>query len=500
MIGAEKKPTEKLFYYNLNLEKRIPKDHILRRVAQVVDFGFVRKKVARFYGYNGHQSEDPIVLMKLMFLLFFENVKSERELMRTLPMRLDWLWFLGLDLDSEVPHHSVLSKARKRWGAAVFEELFVHVVRRCVEAGLVEGSKIHMDGSLVDADASQKSVISGGEELIEALKRSYGEQERKLEAVDEEKAAGEYQKKNRKLVSRTDPDAALVKQSRRSHSQPRYKNHRAVDDARGVITAVETTSGDVEENRELKSLYRQHARHTGVEADTVVADSQYGTNENFAWCGGRRVQAHMGDVVANRKSPVFGPDQFTWDEAEDCYWCPAGQALTRAQVKKSGKRKRWVYGAPATVCRNCELRSQCTRKQRGGRRLYRYARQEEMDRARAQSHSRQAYQDRLRRRHLMEGSFADAANNHHFKRSRWRRLERQRMQDYLIAACQNIRILLRYTPHQMAGVAVTAFSAVFALSTRLWRHLRARFLAFWVDSLSDQSNVPLSSATTGESI
>jgi len=477
-MGAQKQQAEKLFYYNLSLEKRIPKDHILRRVAEVVDFGFVRERAARFYGYNGHESEDPIVLIKLMFLLFFENVKSERELLRTLPMRLDWLWFLELDLDSEVPHHSVLSKARKRWGAAIFEELFVQVVRCCVEAGLVEGSKIHMDGSLVDADASQKSVISGGEELIAALKRSYSEQERKLEAVDEEAEPKEYQKKNRKLVSRTDPDAALVKQSARSHSQPRYKNHRAVDDYRGVITAVETTSGDVEENRQLKSLYRQHGQHSGVEAETVVADSQYGTNENFAWCGSQRVEAHMGDVQAKRSSPVFGVDQFEWDEEKDCYWCPAGQALKRAQAKKPGKRKRWVYRASVQVCRSCELRSQCTRKQAGGRKLYRYARQEAIDRARAQSYSRQAYRDRGRRKYLMEGSFADAANNHHFKRSRWRRLERQRMQDYLIAVCQNVRILLRYTRPEIAGVAAVPFLAAWKGCTRFWRHLNATISLF----------------------
>lgn len=393
-------------------------------------------------------------------------------------MRLDWLWFLGLDLDSEVPHHSVLSKARKRWGAAVFEELFVQVVRSCVEAGLVEGRKIHMDGSLVDADASQKSVICGGEELMAALKHSYGVQERKLEAVDEEKAGEEYQKKNRQLVSRTDPDAAMVKQSPRSHSQPRYKNHRAVDDYRGVITAVETTSGDVEENRHLKSLYRQHARRSGVAAETVVADSQYGTNENFAWCGSRGVRAHMGDGIAKRSSPVFGADQFEWDEEQDCYWCPAGQELRRAKVKKPGRRKRWVYRASTQACGSCELRSQCTRNQRGGRKLYRYVQQEAMDRARAQSYSRPAYRDRRRRKYLMEGSFADAANNHHFKRSRWRRLDRQRMQDYLIAACQNVRILLRWAPQEMAGVAATSFSYSLALFLHFWSRLGGLFLLY----------------------
>lgn len=480
-MGAEKKPTEKLFYYNLNLEQRIPRDHRLRRVVELVDFGFVREKVAGYYGYNGHESEDPIVILKLMFLLFFENVKSERELLRTLPMRLDWLWFLGLDLDSEVPHHSVLSKARKRWGAAVFEELFVAVVRACVEAGLVEGSKIHMDGSLVDADAAQKSVLCGGEELIGALRRSYGEQERKLEVVEREKPLKEYKRKrNRNLVSRTDPDASMVKQSSRSHSQPRYKNHRVVDDERGVITAVETTRGEVEENSQLVGLYRQHARNTGIEAQTVVADCQYGTQENFAWCGSRGVRAHMGDLVGKRSSAVFGADRFEWDEAKDCYWCPAGKALTRAQQKKAGRRRRRVYGISVRVCRNCELKSQCTRDRHNGRRLYRYAQQEAIDRAREQSYSPEAYRDRRRRKYLMEGSFADAANNHHFKRSRWRRLERQRTQDYLIAVCQNVRILLQYVPQRMAGAAATPFPLAWGLCAKLWKRLRVTSIEFWM--------------------
>jgi transposase len=500
MLGPQKKPTEKLFYYNLSLEKRIPQDHILRRVAEVIDFGFVRQKVARFYGYNGHKSEDPIVIMKLMFLLFFEDVKSERELLRTLPMRLDWLWFLGLDLDSEGPHPSVLSKARRRWGAEVFEELFVQVVRLCVEAGLVEGSKIHLDGSLVNANASQKSVICGSAELIEVLKGSYRQQEGKLEAVEEPSGAKGKEKKNRRLVSRTDPDAAIVKQSPRSHSQARYKNHRAVDDDLGVITAVETTSGDVEENRELKELYRQHADNTGQSAQTVVADGQYGTHENFAWCASHGVGAHMADGMANRSSPVFGPQEFQFDEEKDCYWCPAGKALRRVPVKKPGKRKRWVYRMPAKVCRECELKPQCTRSGRYGRKLYRYEQQEAMDRARAQSYSPQAYRDRRRRKYLMEGSFADAANNHHFKRARWRRLERQRMQDYLVAACQNIRILLRHAPRQMTGVAVGGFSTTFRLYTVLGRQLRADLLHFRKCFRSDQLDTAEYSLPMGSAV
>jgi hypothetical protein len=50
--------------------------------------------------------------------------------------RVDYLWFLDYGLDDEVPNHSVLSKARARWGKEVFESLFVRTVAQCVEAGL----------------------------------------------------------------------------------------------------------------------------------------------------------------------------------------------------------------------------------------------------------------------------------------------------------------------------------------------------------------------------
>ena len=138
---------------------------MLRRVLKKVDFRFVREQVRDHYGTNGNASEDLIVILKLMFLLFFDNVKSERELMRVIGMRLDYLWFLGFDLDDEIPHHSILSKARRRWGAEVFQELFVQVVMQCVKAGLVEGSKIHVDGSLVQANASIDSIQRKVEQL-----------------------------------------------------------------------------------------------------------------------------------------------------------------------------------------------------------------------------------------------------------------------------------------------------------------------------------------------
>jgi transposase len=216
MMGKHDAQKE-LFSYSVDLDRRVHADHPLRRVQTMIDFGFGREAVAHTYGDNGHVSVDPVVLLKLMFLLFHENVRSERELMRRLPERLDWLWFLGYGLDDEVPHHSVLSKARARWGGELFEELFVRTVQQCVEAGLVDGAKVHVDGSLIDADASRDSVIKADEATVARIKAAYAVQERKL---DESQPPSARNETNRHLVSTTDPDAPCVSKGGRPAAPP----------------------------------------------------------------------------------------------------------------------------------------------------------------------------------------------------------------------------------------------------------------------------------------
>lgn len=302
MMGSHQ-PQKELFAYRVDLDQRIPPDHVLRRVQGAIDFDFVRALVADKYGYNGHESVDPATLLKLMFLLFFDDVASERELMRTLPYRLDYLWFLGFELDDEVPNHSVLSKARARWGAELFEELFVRVVAQCVDAGLVDGKKIHVDGSLIAANASKGAVVKSSPELIAALRRAYHAEERKLEESDN-LSSPYYEAVNDRAMSTTDPDSALVNKD--GDCRPRYKQHRVVDDARGVITAVTTTAGDVKENGQLMAMVEQHERNTEVAVATIVADTQYGTAENFRACNERGIRSHMGDFQARNWARVGG--------------------------------------------------------------------------------------------------------------------------------------------------------------------------------------------------
>jgi transposase len=452
MMGQQKNEPQ-LFNYAVNLEKRVRANHPLRKVKALIDFSFVREEVAHCYGKKGNESVAPEVIVKMLFLLFFDDLKSERELMEVIGERLDYLWFLDYALDEKIPDHSVLSKARARWGKEVFESLFVRTVAQCVEAGLVDGSKVHVDSSLVDADAAKKTVIKGAPSLIAALKRAYQVTESKLEESSTREPV-EHSSVNARMMSGTDPDATLVHKGS-GDSRPRYQNHRVLDDQKGVITAVETTPGSVAENKKLLELLAQHESNTHSRVSTVVADHKYGTNENYVACQAQGITTHLGDASSKarrgRQQGRFSDEAFSYDAAKDLYRCPAGQSL---KPRPTRHRSRGIieYRASRPVCAGCVWRAQCTRSHYG-RSVQRHPNQVALDVARAQAHSAAARRNRKRRQHLMERSFADAANNHHFKRARWRRLWRQQIQDYLIAAIQNVRTLLAHQNPKLSAAA-----------------------------------------------
>jgi transposase len=447
MMGRQAKgQQQKMFYAGFDLEQRVRQNHPLRRVKQLVDFDFIYQEVAPLYGANGNVSIPPPVILKLMLVLIFYNVRSERELMATLPERLDWLWFLGFDLDDHIPDHSVLSKARSRWGAATFQHFFERIVCQCVAAGLVDGSRIFLDSSLIKADAANNSIIN-----LNSLKSQLNRHYKELEARLAEPAGGGKGKGqlNRTHVSTTDPDASLVSQGK-VRSQLSFKTHRAVDGQAEVITATETTSGAVNEGQLLSPLMDQHTENTGSQVEVVVADSQYGTTQNYLACHDRGIEAHLSPFKDGRpRHGKFSEAAFTYDPQEDVYLCPAGQRLKRRRY--DGQSETFQYQCKTKVCRTCPLRSQCTDAQRG-RTLKRHLRQEEIQLMRERAQGSRAQKDLRTRQHLMERSFAQAVR-FGFKRARWRGLWRVRIQEYLTAAIQNIMILMRYVKEPKAAIS-----------------------------------------------
>lgn len=400
-----------------------------------------------------------------MVLLVFYNVRSERELMATVPERLDWLWFLGFDLDTETPDHGVLSKARSRWGGDVFQGFFERIVLQCASAGLVDGSQIFVDKSLVEADASRNSVVDTGS-LKGRLSAGYRELEHRLTELSGNREDGR-RPVNRRYISSTDPDAAIVG----GGGKPKlsYGVHRAVEVRAEVITATEVTRGDVNEAHRLVPLSEAHRLTTGRRAEVVVADSKYGTIDNFLACHDRGIAAHIPDLKeaqakgakkTTKAAKVFADTMFDYDTQSDSYMCPAGERLKRGSVH--AERASADYAAPRKACAVCVLRERCTRNKQG-RTVKRHLRQDTIEEMRARSRAPRSRRDIRTRQHLMERSFA-RAGRYGFKRERWRGLWRVQIQEYLIAAVQNIETLIRHARdprHAVPGVVRRTYDAAF---------------------------------------
>jgi len=267
MLGKPNQLQPKLFYNSFSIEQRIHKDHPLRKIKNLTDFSFIRSEVRDLYGYNGNQSIDPAVILKLMFLLFYENVKSERALTDQLSARLDWLWFCDYDIDSKTPNHSVISKARKRWGIDVFTRFFQNILQQCIDANLVDGEIIHIDSSTIKANASKDKIIPNLKLISEGL---YNQ----LDETTEDE--------NSRKISKTDPDASFVKK-KGSPSVLGYKDHRAVDDKHGIITATITTAANVRDDKVFKHTVEKSISNTKLKPSITVADTGYCYENNFEY-------------------------------------------------------------------------------------------------------------------------------------------------------------------------------------------------------------------------
>lgn len=247
------KAVEPRLYYNFSLDAAVPANHIARRLAAAVDFSFVRGLVRKHYSHTGQPSVDPIVLFKLWLLGYLFNIRSERRLCEEAGLNLGWRWFLGYELDEPIPDHSVLTKARRRFGTRVYELFFRHIVQLCEERGLVEGDVLYLDSTLSDANAARDTLRSRA--IAEPRLPEPAQFVRDLFAVNDPapdpppprdkggtgpkpSSHAEQPALRRSLVSTADPDAELQTRHQ-GRARLVYKTQVAVDGGKAnIITAV----------------------------------------------------------------------------------------------------------------------------------------------------------------------------------------------------------------------------------------------------------------------
>ena len=123
---------------------------------------------------------------------------------------------------------------------------------------------------------------------------------------------------------------------------PSYKNHRALDDKAGVITAVRTTTGAVDEASELFELIERHERVTASKTKVAVADSRYGNTANLIALAQRKIRAHVADLRCKLRNPrsqgIYSPAARS--DRKRRQWFQE-RNFGEASVEHGFKRARW---------------------------------------------------------------------------------------------------------------------------------------------------------------
>jgi transposase len=285
------------------LDELVPADDVLRRVERLVSWELVRETARPFYSDFGRPGIDPVVLVKVFLVAAIRGIDSMRETLRIAEVDLAIRRFLGYGLTERLPHHATFSYAQcvRFANSSVFEQLFNQVLASCREAGLLDGSRLVVDGTHVEANAALKSlraelsVIDGGGEDPEGQDVSAGtpagEWPRLELAAPRSGPTPKRKASNAIALSRTDPDAKLrYKPGHRPHLVHRAQV--ATDPKNRVIVAVRAEPATGHEADSLPVII-DRARWLRHKVAEVVADAGYASAGTYRMLEDRGITAYI---------------------------------------------------------------------------------------------------------------------------------------------------------------------------------------------------------------
>jgi transposase len=244
---------------------------------------------------RGRPSVPPGVYFRMHLVGYFEGINSQRGIAWRCSDSLSLREFLGIPMGEDSPDHSSLSYIRNRLPFAVYQEVFVWILRLAQEKKLMKGKTVAVDSTTLEADAAMKSIVrrDTGEdwnEYLARLMKAEGLVEEGATPSDEELRKFDKQRKNKKVsneewVSKTDPDARIARM-KDGTTHLAYKAEHVVDLDTQIILAAEVYHADQHDTATLEDSVQQaqtnqrEARNE-QEIKDVVADKGYHAAETI---------------------------------------------------------------------------------------------------------------------------------------------------------------------------------------------------------------------------
>jgi transposase len=351
--------TDHLFSY-ISPEQRVPRDHPLRPIRQMVDAALQGLSPAfeEMYSWTGRPSIPPEQLLRALLLQILFSVRSERMLMEQLEYNLLFRWFVGLSMDDDVWVPTVFTKNRDRLLAGnIANRFFAEVTAEAQRRGLLSADHFTVDGTLLEAWASFKSFKPREGKGDQAPPDDPGNP-----TVD---FHGE-KRSNATHHSTTDPDARLYKKGAGRPAQLAYLGHVLMENRHGLVVDADVTPADGYGERD--AALRMAERIPGARRVTIGADKAYDMREVVAGFRAMGVTphvaqyaetAHRGSAIDDRttRHPGYAVSQQMRKRVEEIFGWMKTVGLLRKLRHRGGPNVGWIFTFTAAVYNLVRIRN-----------------------------------------------------------------------------------------------------------------------------------------------
>lgn len=470
----------------------VSKNHLLRKIKENVDFSFVNRLVADSYCADfGRPAKEPEFMFKLIFLEILYDL-SDREVIEEARVNMAFKYFLDLNPEDELVDPSLLSVFRKAHinGEDMMNELIGESIKQAMEKGVIKSSSIIVDATHTKSKTNRetptqqlrrltknirKEIYRTAYELhtqfpekpeeTDPLENEIAYTEKLLEVVSEhlkespnvklEKQVKHIQElleneKIKEIQSAVDEDA---KTGYKSKDDPffGYKTHIAMTQER-MITAVEVTSGEVNDGTQLETLVEK-TRDTGVTVDEVLGDKAYSSQSNIDYMNEENIKP------ITKKKKYTLPEQnaekgFTYNKDADSYACKAGHLAKSKKLKKRKNQSGHIndameYQFDISKCKDCPYGEGCY-KLGAKTKTYTVTIEEEHKDPHKDFEETEYFKARIKERYKIEAKNGELKQAHGFDRCKYMGLFGMKLQASLSVFAVNIKRMIKLIDKEMA--------------------------------------------------
>lgn len=455
----------------IDLENDLPSDNrarIIREIISMVD-------VSSFdNNYNndesGAKAKHVRMMLGIILLGFVRNITGSRSLVKYFETDLEFKYILA---GNKGPDDSTIRSFRRRH-VRELSEIFSLSIHLGSSLGMNDFGSLAVDGTKIQAYASlyETKNKAGLDKSINLLSKRMEKTLARLNSAETQEEDDEFTKRrqniekrqavledfqklldkeedDKKKVNRVDLDARLMKKAD-GKSIIGYNSQAAVDcGENGLIVAAEVSQDATDDNL-LKDIADKAEEETGEKYDTILADSGYVNYESMALATDERRdilgpdKLFEKDMYEKQKNGKYSKSQFSYDNENDCYTCPAGQILEfKNMVKGQSSDLLFVY-ENKIACAKCPRSSLCIGKDGTYRRIYRDYREMLKENMRERLTSNEGYLHYAVRSFVVEPTFGNIKQNRGFRQFCYRGLENVRTEWKLMCAGVNFSKIIDF--------------------------------------------------------